>query len=335
MHVAVSIHEINEWLWEHPGVIDRSERIHIIDWGEETTNINHTFESEPQYRQALRKAVQSGRLVYHSNSPTPGVLQNNNWIQTWPEYDLVLAWQVPFARTQPPTKLYHSQNRLLKPHRTQLVEQLWAQDQFANGTVSYTQEQTADFKPNIPRARGKQPWQPHVLSWLEPYSGHDEDLIIFMENNPPPPLDYWWNAAVNLVTETEYIYPNLTVKTYMCFLWQQPLLVLGAPGVHSLIEQQGYQLHTDVFDYSFDNISKLKKRTRMMVQQVLQHQDVEQLHRALAPVAKHNQQTFINKLANLQLPSILTDDSIVWQPTAQRVKNNVFKARQQARDILV
>ena len=334
MQVAVSIHELNDWLWENPGAIERTDHIHVLDWGEETRNVSYNFESEPRNRPALRKAVQRGKLTYHSNSATPNVLEGNDWIHTWPEYDLTLSWQRPISRTQLPSLLYHSQNRLKKPHRTSLVEQLWSQDQFRRGTVSYTQETTADFKTHIPKPTGKQPWQPHVLSWLEPYSGYNPDLVIFMENNPPPPLQYWWNAAVNLVTETEWEYPNLTEKTYTCLLWAQPLLVLGAPGVSKLIRQQGYELHDNVFDYSFDSVIKLKKRARLMVQQVLQHKPVE-LYRMLQPVAARNQQIFINKLANLQIPAILTDESIVWQPMAQRVKNNILNTRQQARDILL
>lgn len=334
MQVAVSIHELNDWMWENPGADERCTKIHVLDWGEETRNVSYNFESEPRNRPKLRKAVKSGKLIYHSNSATPNVLENNHWIHTWPEYDLVLGWQKPIARTQLPKLLYHSQNRLKKPHRTALVEQLWAQDQFQQGTVSYTQELTADFKTCIPKATGKQPWLPHVLDWLEPYSGYNQDLVIFMENNPPPPLDYWWNAAVNLVTETEWEYPNLTEKSYMCLLWAQPLLILGAPGVNQLMEQQGYRLHNNVFDYSFDSVVKLKKRTRMMTEQVLQHRP-EQLYRALEPVALQNQKTFISKLANLKLPEIINDDRIVWCPMAQRVKNNILTARQQAQTMLV
>lgn len=334
MQVAVSIHEVNEWLWENPGAIERTDHIHVLDWGEETRNVTYNFESEPRNRPALRKAVRQGRLTYHSNSATPSVLEGNDWIHTWPDYDLTLSWQIPTARTQEPELLYHSQNRLVRPHRHTLVEQLWKQDRFARGTVSYTQELTAEFKENIILPQGEHPWQPHVLGWLEPYSGYDKDMVIFMENNPPPPLQYWRNAAVNLVAETEWEYPNLTEKTYSCLLWAQPFLLIGAPKVNRLVQDQGFELPEHVFDYTFDKPGKLKKRTRTMVQQVLEHTPVE-LYRALKPTAQNNQKILINKLANLKVPKILNDDRITWMPMAQRVKDNILKSRQQARDILL
>jgi len=331
--LAIGIEDFHRFLHDDPAGDHRYRHYHIIDWHEETKNILGTFDIELSNRTRLRKMIQAGKITFHSNSATPGVLEENHWVKCWPGYDLVQAWQTPHPRTQDPQYLYHSQNRLLRPHRTQLVRQLWKLDRFQHGLVSYTQEQTAEWKDVIPRATGPEEWQQHVHGWLEPYEGYNPDMIHYRENNPPPPVHYWWRAAVNFVTETEWEYANLTEKTYMCLLWGQPLLVLGAPGVCTTLLNEGYLLHDDVFDYKFDTLDNMKQRTKHMCRQVLQY-DVDTLWSALKPVAQKNQQIFLQQLDNLDIPSILKDDTIEWKGLAAKVKRNIFFAKEQANKYL-
>lgn len=330
--IAITIDDFHEYIKCQGAWSARQRSWHIIDWGEETMSPHELFSVELSNKSLMRWLVEHGQLKYHSNSRPPVAL-DAPWILPWPEYDYYLSWQVPHSTDAVPDRLYHSQNRLLKPHRTELVRQLWETDQFRNGTVSYTQERTAEFKHNIVLPRGEHEWQDHVLGWLEPYEAHNPDMIVFMENNPPPPLQYWNRAAVNLVTETHWQYPNLTEKAYTSILWARPTLLIGSAGINSYLEQQGFRLLDSVYDYSFDSVHKLKKRVHGLVQQVVQGDPAERYAASLDTV-RYNQRELIQRVAHTALPNILLDTSVEFTGVAARIKNNIQTARQQARDLL-
>ena len=334
--IAVGPQDLHVYLEQNPGFGKNShDHLHYIDWGEESRNVHTIFDSDPRERGTLRRLIRNGQLSYHCNSITPNSIDpdTNSWIHSWSEYDLVLAWQTPTESTGVPEKLYHSQNRLLKPHRTAVVDQLWRQDRFSRGTVSYTQERTPDFTPDAEIPTGEFEWQHHVLGWLHSTKGYTEQLVTW-ENNAPPPLEYWRNAAINIITETEWEYVNLTEKTYSNMLWAKPFVVMGAAGVLNHVETLGYENYSDVMDLSFDAEQRLKHRAKGLVRSVLSHQSAQELHRAAQPTALRNQQRVIRATANLVFPSILEDDTVTWIGYAERVKNNCYLARQQARTML-
>lgn len=330
--VAVAPNELYDFLTDRPGFgSSPGDHLHYIDWGEETDNIETLFD-DPRDRQTVRRLIRRNQMTYHCNSVLAGNIsvEANTWIQPWPEYDLVLAWQIPHSTNHEPERLYHTQNRLLKPHRTALVGELWRQDGFRRGTVSYTQELTAEWKTNVEPPTGAYEWQDHVLGWLPSTEGYVEQFVTW-ENNPPPPLDYWHNAALNIVTETKWLECNLTEKTYSVMLWGRPVIVMGAPGVIGHMQALGYEA-ADV-DVTFDLEPKVKKRARRLVQSVLDTHAGE-LYRASREGAARNQRRVIQATADLKFPSILEDDSIEWVGDAKRFKQNCYAARQQARAML-
>ena len=332
--VAVAPNELYDFLSHRINFgANSGDHLHYVDWGEETDNIETIFD-DPRDRHRVRRLIRNGQMTYHCNSVLAGNIsvEANPWIQPWPDYDLVLAWQIPHDTDHVPELLYHTQNRLLKPHRTALIGELWRQDQFRRGTASYTQELTAEWKQHVDPPRGEYEWQDHVLSWLPSTEGYDADLVVW-ENNPPPPLSYWNNAAVNIVTETKWLQCNLTEKTYSVMLWARPFIVMGAPGIMQHVEELGYEI-PPAFDFAYDADPKIKRRARGLVKQVLAWNDPGELYRANQASAARNQRRVIQATADLKFPPILEDDSIEWVGSADRIRRACFTARQQAKTML-
>ena len=334
--VAVAPNELYDFLSNNPGFGSNTmDHLHYIDWGEETDNVETLFD-DPRDRRTVRRLIRNGQFTYHCNSVLDGTLnvKSNPWIKPWPDYDLVLAWQKPYACTTMPLHHYHCQNRLKKPHRTAMVNQLWQQDRFSRGTVSYTQELTAEWKHTVTKPTGEYEWQMYVQGWLPSTEGYDADLVTW-ENNPPPPLQYWNNAAINIITETKWLQPNLTEKTFSAMLWGRPLLIMGAPGVMKHMRSKGYETHNDVLDIkSFDRVQDIDARATALAKVILEWDSAQELYRATVDAALRNQARVIHSTANLVFPSILTDDSIEWVGSAQRFRNNCYVARHQAQTML-
>lgn len=65
------------------------------------------------------------------------------------------------------------------------------------------------------------------------------------------PCEYW-ESVIDLVGESYTIGSSLTEKTFKPLYWKKPFLILGGPGVHSFLKENGFELYDEIFDYSFD-----------------------------------------------------------------------------------
>ena len=323
--------------------------IHIVDWGEELQSMNdwadqcfmlnhYSARTRQQRRRMLKRRVKDHTIHYWCNSVNPSLAERGSWVHSWPEYDYRLGYQRPVPCAVQPTHLYHTQNRLEKPHRTQLVESLWAWDRFQSGTVSYTQTQRISYRykgENYWPLGNSDRWQDNVFRWLPSYTGHDTELIPDQANNPAPPLDFWYDAAINIVTETLLRYPNCTEKIWSCVCWGRPWIAVAAPGTHRLFESQGFELYPHI-DYSFDSDPDLTRRINSIIQQLnsWRDQDPVELYQAWKPTAERNRKTLLEKIAYDDIPYIITDDGVEFMYMANRMRNLVLNSQQQARTIL-
>ena len=342
----------NELDWRQFADLETAElpkgTIHIVDWGEELQSMNnwadHCFmlghysaKTRHQRRRELKQRVREHSIHYWCNSVDPSLADRGEWVHSWPEYDYRLGYQRPIPTDQLPLRLYHTQNRLLKPHRTQLVQSLWDWDRFAHGTVSYTQtreiqyQHYGEYKP----LRLTDKWQDHVYTWLPSYESHDPELIPDVHNNPAPPLEFWYSAAINIVTETLLRYPNCTEKIWSCVCWGRPWIAVAAPGTHELFESQGFELFPHI-DYSFDHMPNVNDRIKHIVGQLRSWADCDptELYLSWKPTAERNRRRLLEKIAYDDIPYIILDDKIEFMPMALRMKNLVLNSQQQAQDIL-
>lgn len=75
----------------------------------------------------------------------------------------------------------------------------------------------------------------------------------------PLPSEYY-QSFFQLVPESMVNYKFITEKTTAPLLIGKPFMVLGAPGIHQMIKDLGFELYDELFDYSFDTIQDLNQR---------------------------------------------------------------------------
>jgi len=66
--------------------------------------------------------------------------------------------------------------------------------------------------------------------------------------------DEYFKGFVNIISEGEVVIKDLSEKTFYAILHKKPFLILGAPKIHKKLQELGFILYDDVFDYSFEII---------------------------------------------------------------------------------
>jgi hypothetical protein len=291
------------------------------------------FAGNARLKKRVVSAIKRGKLHYVCNSYNPAY-QPEAWVTSWPEYDWFLAWQTPHPLGMP-VRHYHCQNRLKKYHRTETVRQLWAMDQFRNGTVSYTQDVDARWREyDTGTPTGGAGWEGGVYGWL-PSEHYENDLIVEWENNPPPPVSFWSAASINIITETLTLYANCTEKTWSTTLWGRPWITVGGVGVHKLYESKGFELLPGI-DYGFDCEVRIQQRIEGVVANIknLLDNDPEEVYNSFKPTVERNRLRLVQRIAEYQFPSIITDEGAKWLPHAERQRNQMFAVQRLAQQLL-
>jgi hypothetical protein len=68
------------------------------------------------------------------------------------------------------------------------------------------------------------------------------------------------SSFCQLVVETTVKVPFITEKTAIPLFYMKPFLVASCKNYHKILQRMGYELYTEIFDYSFDSIDDLETR---------------------------------------------------------------------------
>jgi hypothetical protein len=82
--------------------------------------------------------------------------------------------------------------------------------------------------------------------------------------------DWYKKIALDVVTETVfcYPYPYITEKTLRAIANKRMFIILGAPGILSILHSKGFKTFNDFIDESYDTELDPKKRFFMVVNEV-------------------------------------------------------------------
>jgi hypothetical protein len=75
-------------------------------------------------------------------------------------------------------------------------------------------------------------------------------------------------SLFSLVSESSVNRIFITEKTAIPLIMGQPFIVQGAPGFHSYLKDLGFELYTELFDYTFDRQIDYKKRTESILENI-------------------------------------------------------------------
>jgi len=122
------------------------------------------------------------------------------------------------------------------------------------------------------------------------------------------PIEYEHSFA-QLISETSVTAIFLTEKTAIPLLLGKPFLVATAPGFHRYLRDLGFELYTEIFNYSFDNEPDQEKRFVMVVENFerlcsLPLEELPDLYKKIEAKIEYNKQ-HVMRVNNR--PAILND----------------------------
>ena len=134
-----------------------------------------------------------------------------------------------------------------RPHswRCQIVDLLAKNDILKNGAVSW-------HHPKV--LYNWRYFTPSVLK-LDEYEGRNWSLL----------PDQYFNSFTQLISESTPSAIIPSEKTQMALIAGKPFLVASAPHFHSYLQELGFELFPELFDYSFDSVLLQTKRFEMLV----------------------------------------------------------------------
>jgi hypothetical protein len=109
------------------------------------------------------------------------------------------------------------------------------------------------------------------------------------------PIEYN-HSFMHLITET-YLHPGnfISEKTPIALLLMKPFLAIAAPKFHKRLEEIGFKLYDEIFDYSFDQHLDNETRCEGIAENIkkitkLSTTELKSLYDTLLPKLKHNRE---------------------------------------------
>ncbi len=287
--------------------------------------------------QVFTDFLDAGKFKWHCTHMDPHTPKEFMHYE-FPGY-MVLTGIQPIQYHKKIDKLYCCQQQSLGYHRDLLLDCLHDADLLQYGHVSYKQAQVGDeddilYNKYLQDVKNKplhRNWQGNIPQWFE-YGEHDSQLVYDYFDNPPPPLDIWNRCTFNIITESYFDVPIvdtrlLSEKTYSCLFQAQPFILVGCQHQHRYLQEGGYLLYDEVFDYNFDALPTIEQRIKSIVDQVKNLNNSVALQKSLEKTAMKNQQIIWHKIKNMKLPEILFSTEHVFLPWAQKHRDDILYAK--------
>ncbi len=154
------------------------------------------------------------------------------------------------------------------------------------------------------------------VSWLKLFDDKIYDEIFQYFNNKPLYLDdkstakgmqkisqkiveeQYFRGFVNIISEGEIMFKDISEKTFYAILHKKPFLILGAPNIHRKLQDLGFILYDSLFDYSFDTETEVDKRINGIVENLksIRNKNYNQLYEELLPILDYNYDRYIEIL---------------------------------------
>lgn len=107
------------------------------------------------------------------------------------------------------------------------------------------------------------------------------------------------NGFLDLVCESYDDFPDISEKTFKAIAAKKLFVSVGYAGLNKQLEMLGFELYTEIFDYSFDEEKEFYKRAESIISQVKEYEnsDYTKLYDLVQHKIEHNYQQFL-KIAN-------------------------------------
>jgi hypothetical protein len=138
-------------------------------------------------------------------------------------------------------------------HRSTIVDQLVKRNYLDKGIVTYHMMGAPDDDFN---------WKYHNGTPITIDDGFTTDPSSYKFDKR------FLQSFLHIPTETDVNVVLISEKTATPILCGLPFLTLGAPGFHQKLKDLGFELYTEIFDYSFDEVESLDLRIALILKNV-------------------------------------------------------------------
>ena len=187
-------------------------------------------------------------------------------------------------------KLFIAMNRSEHAHRIEFMDSLCKHNLMNDGYISWLH-------------------QHNKKSVFDCYDGGIMKLTEFNDTLDQINVPLEFNkAAINIVVETTPNVLFLTEKTFKSIQLKKPFIIIGCNGINSLLEQYGFKLYRNIFNYDFDYFSNYSDRVENILEQLkkLKNVPLEQIVDDCNEIAEYNYNHYINIIKNKKyIPDIL------------------------------
>lgn len=181
--------------------------------------------------------------------------------------------------------LFISLNNKMHKHRCLMLDRLYKNGMFDYGYISCINQK------DINKYNWKH-WTPEQLVL-------DTSYLHTLDNFSNIPNEYF-TSLINLVNESNITVPFLTEKTFTTIYYEKPFIILGARHIHKLLLELGFELYTEVFDYSFDDDPILENRVDSIILNLekIKDKDYKTLYLSLREKTIRNKKRLLTLVKN-------------------------------------
>lgn len=198
-------------------------------------------------------------------------------------------------------------NNRVTDYRTMLIDLLCKHEYIDKGVVTYHLQ-----------------YPPDQLEWKY-YSGEPItiDDSYTTDSDPHSFNEKFIQSFLHIPTESTLDTAIISEKTANCILCKLPFLTLGPENYHRDLANMGFELYTEIFDYSFDKESDLENRIEKLlinVQFVIDNQhQLNELYATIEPKLERNRRRALKYVESYKLlPAMIKrrfDDYQIGLPT--------------------
>lgn len=195
-------------------------------------------------------------------------------------------------------KLFNCLNRGVRPARVTLLDELYKNDLFDFGEISWnlltTDSQFIDYNLSFKYWKEKR-----LKIDLDASDISDPDKVLDFHLWS----DYYLNSSSLISIQSESIMGDqilnkyfLSEKTWKPLILGKPFIMLGPPGYYKYLQTFGFKLYDEIFDYSFDIETDETKRIKMIVSEInkLKNEDYIELYKKIKKSVLYNRNLAIS-----------------------------------------
>ena len=158
-------------------------------------------------------------------------------------------------------KVFMSLNTKAHYHRCMMIDRLHQHNLLDKGLFSW--HNIPSYSSTIPQYQWTS-WDPQIVSFDQNYSVTDGNHLK-MQHAIPKESNQCFKFLVN-ETCTNRLF--ITEKTWHAILVGKPFLVFASPNFHKYLEDLGFELYDEIFDYTFDNIIDESERCNSIINEI-------------------------------------------------------------------